>query len=92
VLDDKTDGFYTLTWEYDDSELISKATTPQANVQIICDRISKLYHDLTRAFTHSGVYIGKSSKLRMGERFSLHRTKTRGMAQCLRRHDLCGDI
>jgi hypothetical protein len=81
-LDDK-DGFYTLSWEYDESELVSKATTPEINVQVICNRIQLLYEDLACVFTVSGVYIGKSSKLRMGERFSLHREKTREKQQCV---------
>jgi hypothetical protein len=76
ILHDK-DGFYTLDWDYDDSMLKKKASTPYENVTTICNRICTLYHDLSRTFIHSGVYIGKTSKQRMGERFSLHRNKTR---------------
>jgi hypothetical protein len=76
TLHDK-DGFYTLDWDYDDSMLVKKAMTPTENVTMICNRIRTLYHDLSHTFIHSGVYIGKTSKQRMGERFSLHRNKTR---------------
>jgi len=74
-------SFYISDWtnEYPTLALESQAMNPNTNVEILLQRARLIYEASTKTFPYvSGIYIGKTSRIRISERFGLHRKKAIG--------------
>ena len=83
-----TDSFYCPEWverDFPDMGIMqSRALDPTPNVAVLVNRVRAVYTLMTEHFPYcSGVYIGKSSRTRVAERFSLHRAKVKGKPACV---------
>jgi hypothetical protein len=79
-------GFYTTEWtgEVEGPDLDTRAQNPTFNASVLLGRARAVYDLATATFPHvSGIYAGKSSRLRLSERFGMHRKKTAGKAACI---------